>query len=473
MIPKLHRLIIASFLAILPYAARVDANGYAIQHQSAIAMGQANAITAGVTDPSAVYYNPAALTEIQGNQLLFSPVYINVISSVENSGRTAYNQGRHNFLVSGFANFHVTQSRYLPGAAEHKTDAPVPEYDLLSSRDNQLTLGLGIYTPFGLRTRYDDRFVRFAAKTTNLTTMFVTPAIAWRPSKFFSIGAGLSYVYASAELSRKICLNPINNCNPSGGALEGKLKLTDSTNAFAYNVGILITPVDELKLGFSYRGRTDLRFDSANVDLKGPFDPRKTKADVSTVPLPPVVNAGLFWQITNDWGAEFVYEYTRWSELEQLAAKFHPASTVVPLGVPLSGFEFPQNWRDTSGVRFGTWFRLPKLFGDDTDLILRGGFALEQTPIPDSTLSPAIPGADSLQLTAGIGYRYERWSFHIAYMAAFFKERTVTNKELEGGPGAAIPFTGAPGSDTYTLFNNVVFVSISYSFGGDKHIGAE
>src|SRR5687767_15981159 len=57
------------------------AGGYMIPHQTARGLGLSNAMTAGVNDPSAVYYNPAALGEVDGNNLLVSGTYVNVRSS--------------------------------------------------------------------------------------------------------------------------------------------------------------------------------------------------------------------------------------------------------------------------------------------------------------------------------------------------------------------------------------------------------
>ena len=408
------------------------AGGYIVPHQTARALGLSNAMTAGVNDPSAVYYNPAALGEVQGNNLLISGTYIGLVSSVENSGRRAVNKHDDNFLATIFANYHLPNSDF--------------------------TFGIGAYTPFGLATTYESDFTRFAAERTELKTIYITPAAAWHPSKYFSIGAGASFVHASGLFSRGLCLDPITSCTAPIG-LEGRLRLTDTANAFAYNIGALIKPTDTLKVGFSYRSRVDLRFDDADVKFGGPFSTAKTKADIRPIPLPPVINTGLYWQVNPSWGAELVYEYTRWSEFENFSATFSPPSTFLPLGFPLSGFSFPEDWKNTSTVRFGSYYAL------NQNWELRGGIAVEESPIPNRTLNPAIPGADLLTLNAGLGYKWENFSVDLGYMAVFYKTRRVTNNELEGLPATSpLGFAGAPGKDKYETFNNFVTVSLGYRF---------
>src|SRR5258705_5255495 len=131
--PKSVRTILLLFVIIFAPAGGW-AGGYYIPHQTARGVGLSNALTAGVDDPSAVYYNPAALGEVEGNQLLLSGSYINVVSSVENGGDRAVNSGRHNLTGSLFGNYHV------PG-----TD---------------LNLGLRVYSPFGLAASYSADFTR-------------------------------------------------------------------------------------------------------------------------------------------------------------------------------------------------------------------------------------------------------------------------------------------------------------------------
>ncbi len=396
------------------------AGGYLLPHQTARGVALSSALTAGVDDASAVYYNPAALSEVKENQLLLTGSYINVISSVENSGHKTSNHHPHNVTGSFFGNYR------LPAG--------------------DITLGLGVYTPFGLVTSYSGGFTRFAARDTQLKTLYVTPALAWNPSKFFSVGAGVSFVHSSALLSRSLCFASV----PGGCGAEEKLRIADTANAYSYNAGILIKPVETVKFGFSYRGRADLHFDNADTKVNGVFGTAHAKANVRPIPLPPVIDAGLFWQIDPLWGAEFAYEFQQWSEFNATRASFSQ-----PLPPGFSTFTLPRNWKNTNTVRFGGFYRaLP-------EWEFRGGFAFSESPIPNRTLNPSIPGADTLTLNAGFGYKWEKAFMDFGYQAVFYKTRKVRNSELEG---AAAPFLGAPGKDKHATFNNFVSLSLGYRF---------
>jgi long-chain fatty acid transport protein len=403
-----------------------------IPHQTARGLALSNAVTAGVSDASAVYYNPAALGEVNGNSFLVTGTYVGLYNSVENSGRNAVNKHDDNLLASLFGNYHI------PGS--------------------DVTVGIGTYSPFGLATSYDREFTRFAAERTELKTLYVTPAISWHPSSFFSVGGGISYVHAAGLFSRGLCLDPLTGCTAPIG-LEGRVRITDTANAFAYSVGVLAKPTTNLKIGFSYRSRVDLRFDEADVKLGGAFSTANTKANIRPIPLPPVINTGLFWEINRAWGAELVYEYTRWSEFENFAAAFSPTPIFVPLAVPVTGFSLPQRWNNTSTVRLGSYYKINESWEG------RGGIAIEQSAIPNSTLNPAIPDADKLTLNAGVGYTWNNYSIDFGYMAVFYKTRKVTNSELEGLPATGpLGFAGAPGKDKYSTFANFVNVSLGFRF---------
>ena len=134
--------------------------GYAIPPQTAKAESMGGAAVAGVDGPSAVYVNPAGLTQIDGNQIQGGATYVNTLSSIKNSGAKSKNIHDDDFLPNLFANYQIPNSKF--------------------------SLGIGSYTPFGLATSYKpDAFTRYAAIRSELRTLFVTPTIAWEPVPYF------------------------------------------------------------------------------------------------------------------------------------------------------------------------------------------------------------------------------------------------------------------------------------------------
>ena len=233
------------------------AGGYALPHQTAKGVGASNALTAGVDDPSAVYYNPAALTEVNGNQLVGTLNYINVQSSVENSGSQSNNRSKHNFVPTLFGNFHIPNSDF--------------------------TLGLGFYTPFGLSVKYDkNAFTRYAVVEAELSPYYINGAIGWRPNEYIALVAGVSYVGASATLSRAIYLDTVLGTPPgplsdASGDLDARAKITGSSETATFNLGLLLAPENTTKVwtdlsrsslpqfqGFwrKFSGFSDLRWNS-------------------------------------------------------------------------------------------------------------------------------------------------------------------------------------------------------------------
>ena len=406
------------------------AGGFAIAEQTAKGVGTGNAITAGVDDPSAVYVNPAALPEVTGNQLMGGFSYINTQSRVRNSGATSRNIHDDDVLPNVFANYHIPSSDF--------------------------SIGIGTYTPFGLATSYEeDSFTRFAAIRTELRTLYVTPTIAWQPSQYFSVGAGVSFVHSSALLSRALFLGAV-------GVGEGRLRITGTDNAYGYNLGILVKPNDHLKFGFTYRSRVGLKFDNSDVKFTDALATggasTSVKASGINVPIPAVINTGVEWRINPEWAVELDYNYTRWSEFEHLKARFNSPLPALGGFVPIGGFLLPQDWKDTSSLRFGARYNVT------SNLELRTGMALDQTPIPNRTLSPAIPGGDILTLNAGLGYTWKNLEANFAYMAVFYKTRKITNNALETGNNpAALPFP-IGGRDTYETFQNFVSLHLRYRF---------
>ena len=84
-------------LAVLIFkscAGRLWANGFGLPDQDAFAMGRGEAFVATADNPSAIYYNPAGITQLKGDNLragLYG-VYYNPSYRNPNNGNTYYSE---------------------------------------------------------------------------------------------------------------------------------------------------------------------------------------------------------------------------------------------------------------------------------------------------------------------------------------------------------------------------------------------
>jgi len=171
-----------------------------------------------------------------------------------------------------------------------------------------------------------------------------------------------------------------------------------------------------------------------------------------------VVSAGINWQINPKWSLEFVYDWTKWNDLQQLRFTFEDTLPAAAGNVPIPSLTVSADWKNTSTLRLGTLFQLNKTWD------FMAGITLDETPIPNKTLNPIIPGADILALNAGAAYTWRKLKVTFSYMAVFYQDRTVQNDMLEAEQTAipAQPFT--PGPDKYETFNSFVSLGLRYRF---------
>ncbi|HET7059106.1 MAG TPA: long-chain fatty acid transporter, partial [Nitrospiraceae bacterium] len=112
-----------------------------IQSQGAAAAGMGNAFTAQANDPSAMYYNPAGMTQLRGVQTMFGA-----------------------FWVGGTTNFTSPTGATARGDRGGSVAWPPPAHlyltanlgDLGITSLSRLTAGIGLHSPFGSLTRYPE-----------------------------------------------------------------------------------------------------------------------------------------------------------------------------------------------------------------------------------------------------------------------------------------------------------------------------
>jgi long-chain fatty acid transport protein len=154
--------------------------GFRLPNQDPEGIARGNAFVATADNPSAIYYNPAGISQLKGQQFQAGLYYV--------SASTRYTS------TTG---------------ATAKTDSsfqPVPQmYYVHALEDKPITLGLGIYAPYGLSLDYgENNPFNLIAEYGKLVYVSINPVIAWQVTPELSVGIGPSLNYSQATLANAV-----------------------------------------------------------------------------------------------------------------------------------------------------------------------------------------------------------------------------------------------------------------------------
>jgi long-chain fatty acid transport protein len=441
-------------VVLLFTAASSMAAGFRLPEQGAKAMGMGMAFTAQADDPSAIYYNPAGIVQLEGQNVMIGGTYIRE-NGADFSGTTPLT-----FNAGVFDTESETQEDLdfvIPNAYWTRKAAPDFAY------------GVGIFAPFGLGQKYEYRATSiFRNQVTNveIQTVVVNPTVAWKLNDVLSVGAGVDFMYGKAKLSQAGVANvgtPLNIF---------QLDLDGHGTAWGYNFGLLLTPSENVKIGAAFRSSFRLDIKDANVNLWGidstvPFVPNPVPPPTAlsaaqvfggstyhtsastTINMPATFQLGVAY-ILDRLTLEVDLDWTFWSAFKTLKIDIENNNALLP------DANRPENWKDVVGLDVGAEYRV-------TDpLALRLGFRYDPSPVPADTLSPLLPDADRFFYCAGAGYKFRNWTFDLSYMYLDKKDRTVNNQTPNG-----VPFPvnyGAGFNGTWSGDAHLLAFDIGYKF---------
>jgi long-chain fatty acid transport protein len=471
---RLLAVAIASVLAT--WGATASASGFQLQEQNASGLGNAySGQSAAAEDASTVYWNPAGMTRLPGRQVVGVLNAIKPSVTFDNNGSTAPSLpaplpatgiplGGEGGDAGGWA--------FVPNA-----------YLSWELTPNQLWLGVGMNTPFGLTTDWDDSWMgRFHATLSEVQSININPAIAWKVNETFSIGGGINAMWFKADLRNQVAygasavraaasVNPafvpavLAALAPQGGiAAEGEAKVDGDSWGWGWNLGAMINFSPATRLGVHYRSRIkqDLKGD---VDFKGApvfgaglgalgaglnanFANGNIKGEIE---LPDTASVALSHQFNDRLQVLADYTWTGWSSIQDLSI-YRSNGT----GLASTPLNFKDSWRMGVGVNYqlnGQWK-------------LRGGIAYDNTPVKDEFRTPRLPDSDRTWF--GIGAQYamsKQWVFDFGYVYIIAKDVSSNLPNLDPAPPAG--FRASPKGNlvgTYEANVNILSAQVRYTF---------
>lgn len=407
------------------FGADAQAGGVEVGDVGARALGRGTAYTVGVSDPTAVHYNPAALARMRGTTVL-------------------YNHGLY-FHRTSFQRAPLGQGLPDPAAA-WGADAGT-EFALSRDRERLFPLGLfaavtsdfglenwgfglGVHGPSGVGKR---DYAGYGPQSFQLTELevfvaYYTLAAAWKFKNIFGIGASVQYVdlirlkyglVVDAELSET--LNPIPQEAGSTQVIN-VLDLKDRTGATA-QIGLWYRPHRRIELGASSRIIPVFLRPRGGVGVDKP----ELVADELTVEmpltLPAIVRAGV--RYIHDTGTREVFDieldavWENWSTIENYDLEFDG----VVNGQELTDLRIPKNWKDTGSIRLGGDYHvLPRY------LTVRTGGFFETAAVRDNYSHLDFPSFTRGGLGAGITGGYRGVYLTVGYMHVFQEDREVNER---------------------------------------------
>lgn len=247
---------------------------------------------------------------------------------------------------------------------------------------------------------------------------------------------------------------------------ESRSELDVSGRQASFAVGVMWEAIAErLWLGASYQaspGITDLTMHGTLTNISGP-DTRKDDVDFHES-LPDIIRVGARYRPRPQIEVRLFGDYTRWSKLTEQCITLKDR----PCGINNDGTAAPgtgtvvdvyRGWRDTFGVRAGaSYWAKPRVE-------LFAGLGFERSAIPDNTLDPALPDADTIAPV--LGGRFE--IFEKLYLAASYTHIQYLNRDNSGksvlDDAAVAPTTRrVDGGGKYTAWIGVLNVNLEKQF---------
>jgi long-chain fatty acid transport protein len=407
----------ASLLTIGGHAAMAGAFG--LHEQSAEALGESFAgVAAGAGGLSAMFWNPATLTENAGWQ-----------SSQSYSLLIPY--AAPQFVSSNNPALGLLPTNQNQFVAPVLLPAGYSSYQF----NDKLWLGLAINTPFGLSTKNPVGSAESLwGLTTTVFTTDVNPQIAYKINDWISIGAGFQAVYMETRQTVGANLPP---AAPVIAQLKG------NSWGFGFNLGVTLKPMDGTEIGVGYRS-------FVREGLKGNLSGLSPLANPVSAPLtlPDTLTVGVRQRVSPQLTLLAGVEWTNWSR-EQALTITSLGGQLAPAGVVVR--TIPLNYRD------GWMFSLGGEYQINPAWTARAGLAYEQSPITDTNRNVTLLDSDRVWASIGASFKVnEKLKLDASYAHVSYQSGKITMPATLTNP---LTYNG-----TSSASGDVVSVGFTYRF---------
>ena len=444
-------------LAILATAGLARAAGFAIYENDARGFAMGNANVGRNDDASALYSNPAAITQLPGAQV---KVGITLIEpSIDATTGNQYSGGK-------FSMNNYTQ--------------PVPSLYATYRLNDNMSVGLGVYTPFGLKSDFQadphSWGGAFNNYYTSIATTQVTPTFAYRIvhdqpwAKSLSVGVGIGFLYSKLDIRKQIDFtyegaaqgisaqlaangmtpqqiqgflqSPAGQSQIMGmlndpatlGYIQSQLAAEHLPNYTPlmmngsgwdanYNLSLQWEINDQVSVGIVYRSVTRNTYRTASAQVVG-ISSGLARANIT---LPASWNFGVNYSPIVPLNLGINATYTQWSSWQALNITTYGMNNGDPLGLDRQTTTQTKNWGNVWRYCIGGEYQI------DNQIAVRAGFVIDKDPVNQQWADFMVPSNDRQIYTVGLGWSINKnVSLDFAYGYLHIKGRNIAARPAEG-----------------------------------------
>lgn len=409
----------------------------------AIAMG--GAFRAIADDPTAIFWNPAAISNVDGTQIILNGQFIyndfNFTAHETLLAMThAIREDERKLLDNTFLLGHLFSTFPIRGLDNFK-------------------FGLGLYTPLGVSSRWNilkdsdlDYIIGVNAHDVNpfmpdsiyeltvseqlpeddyvgqIATFTLSPAVSYDISEKIAIGAAALISHSEFSLEMP-CLDSVRMDADTGFIFQN---IEMNGMSFGFNIGALIKPIDAVSIGFNAKWETPYSYSGeyrervykfyneylnqlssiiGDTMLSGGLLEREGIGAVLEMPSPVRAGIGIAYDPTDNLTLSIDLSYTHWSVIDTFTAKSDDCDSILE--------QLTAGWKNSFRISGGIEYRI-------SHYALRAGFFYEPHPAVPEYQNLFIPDFnDNIAISAGTGMQIGKFNIELAGECEYFGDITV------------------------------------------------
>jgi len=399
----LFAILLLNFLMVLSFSNQVLANGVLLESVGPISTGRGATNIAHSDTGSMVYDNPAGLAHLKNDTVELNAEYFSFSMHYRDPDNDQ--EGKEpDFILPSI--FYMKHFKGLP-----------------------IGIGVGVFSSDGFSSKYDlihpaygkQKYFSYSALSK------IILGAGYKITDQWSLGMGFGASYSKIQLEMPYTFQT--------GALAGTPALIDMEGddwSYTWNLGLQMDLSSKTTLGLSYRCQDT--FDMhGKLDMSIPAAPAPNSAHYDLgfdFRWPQSAGFGLLHRLTDKHIVSLDVMWIDWSSAyDDLTLKLSNGDNATFNGMAGSRPQdnLPLHWKDGYSYRLG----YEQIFTpQDT---LRLGYLYTQSPVPDGTLVPMIPGILTHMFSIGYSREWKSCCFSLAYLYALPSKQSIGKSEIIGG----------------------------------------